>query len=173
MFKKSFMTVAAAAAVLGLSSLAQAVTLPSEVTVSGTFSPDSTQFLSLSFDGALKPSVAGALHPTNYITITGYNKNLSVNVGASVSKVVFDTVLISGAPYSRAHLYTKNFYFVDLTTNTRVLATAEAIFTTYGQYGTICFDITNAKTKVSLVKTCNNAGNLTDLPLTTSTVVIK
>ena len=172
MFNKSL--IATLAAVTSFAGIAKADKLDS-VSVNGTFSSDNTQFVSvyvnatayLFSDPAQAPQINGT------VNISGYSGALAVNFGAPVKSVTFDLVPISGASYPRAHLSTGKFFFYNLATGKKTLATAEVEVIKYGTRGMICFTVTSAADGSTLAMTCDNKGSLIDLPLTSGGTTIK
>ena len=167
MFNKSLFVACAATLALGFNGVAHAQTAPEKITASGTFSLDQSQFISV--DAHLPLTKPG------HVDITGLSGALSINVGAQLQKTTFDTVTVSGAPYAHAHLTTKRFYFINLTTGKKTLATAEVDLTTFGAHGTICFQIVSVEKGTLgavLALTCDASGNLTTLPLSSGSTVI-
>ena len=172
MFTKSLFAACAATVALGFAGVANADELDNATSI-GTFSTDSSQFVSIDVEISryLSANAAQPAQIKGVVNITGYSGALSMNVGAAVKNVTFDTVVVNGVSYPRAHLVTKQFWFTDLKGGARTLATAEADVVKYGARGTICAKVINAKTGATIVMTCDASGNLINLPLSSGNTI--
>ena len=174
MFNKSLIAAFAATTVMGFASLAKADTL-SSVNSTGTFTADSAHYISLSASANLYQfsDASQAAQASGNVKVTGVSGSLAVNFGAPVASVYFDTVPINGVNVPRAHISTGKFFFANLTTGKKTLATAEVDIIKTGARGMICFSVTSAVDGSNLAMTCDSAGNMIDLPLTSGATTIR
>ncbi len=174
MFNKSLIAAIAATAVTGFTGLAKADTLNSASAV-GTFTSDNAHYITVSAQATsyLFSDPAQAPQMSGNVKVTGVSGSLAVNFGAPVASVYFDTIPINGVSYPRAHISTGKFFFANLTTGVKTLATAEVDIIKAGARGMICFHVTSVANGSTLAMTCDSAGNLIDLPLTSGNTTIK
>ena len=173
MFNKSLIAAFAAAA-LGFAPVAKADSLSLVSSVGGIYI-GTTQTLGIDAranvytfsDPSQSPVVSGNIY------ITGYSGNFGVNICAPVTSITFGKTPINGVNYSTAHLESGKFFFVDLVTQQKTLATAHMDVVKYGARGMVCFSITSVANGATLAMTCDNKGNVIDLPLTSGTTTVK
>ena len=174
MFNKSLFAAFAAAATLGLAGLAKADTVTS-ISAAGTFSADNVQAATVHIqatdyeftDPSFAPQVSGS------VTIYGWSGNFGVNIGAPIASIYQDTVTIAGVSYPRAHLTTKRFFFYNLATLQKTLAIADVDVVKAGTRGMVCFSVTSVADGSTLAMSCDNSGNMVDLPLLSGSAAIR
>ena len=174
MFNKSLIAAFAATAAFGFAHVAKADSLNTASAV-GSIYIGSTQMLSIDArandyvfsDPAQAPQISGNVY------ITGYSGNFGVSISAPVTGVTFGQTPVSGVNYPTAHLSTGKFFFVNLVTRQKILATAEVDIVKYGTRGMVCFLITSVADGSTLAKTCDNTGAVIDLPLTSGSSLLK
>lgn len=174
MFNKSLIAAFAATAVSSFASVAQADALSSTSAV-GAIYIGATQMLSIDARATAYVFSNPALAPqfSGNVYITGYSGDFGVSISAPVTNVTFGQTPISGVNYPTAHLSTAKFFFVNLTTRQKTLATAEVDIVKYGARGMVCFQVTSVADGSTLAMTCDNMGNVIDLPLTTGSATLK
>ena len=173
MFNKSLFGAFAAATVLGFAGFAKADTITS-VNSAGTFTSDSSHYITetMTANAYSFTDLSQAPQYSGSVRVTGVSGSLAVNFGAPVASVYFDTVPINGVNYSRAHISTGKFFFANLATGQKTLATAEVDVIKAGARGMVCFHVVSVANGSTLAITCDSAGNLIDLPLTSGNTTI-
>ena len=100
------------------------------------------------------------------ITIYGILGEASLNVGAPVADITFGTTTLNHHTVKYAALISTPFYYIDLNTGARTLATMKANITQYGR-GILNFQVIDAHTHVTLAASGTADGQLTAYQVST------